>query len=78
MIKIPRRRRPRPDRPERDDRRDDRRDWQREKWENKPRRLLDLITASSGLVKWLLIAGAALYGLRFAGVDITSLLNWGK
>ena len=43
--------------------RDDRRDWMREKWENKPRKLLDLVQSSTGFLKWLVIAVATIYGL---------------
>ena len=54
-------------RPDRDERRDDRRDWKREKWEHKPRKLHDLVTASSGLLKWVAILAALFYGLQYLG-----------
>ena len=55
--------------------RDDRRDWMREKWENKPRKLLDLVQSSTGFLKWLVIAVATIYGLSF---DLSSVLTWFK
>jgi len=74
---MPRIKRRDPDR--RKEKRENRRDWLREKWEQKPRKLLDLITASTGLIKWLLIAVAAFYALSWGlGFDLSFILNWLK
>lgn len=65
-------------RPDRETRRDDRRDWKREKWETKPRKLLDLVTASTGLLKWIAILAGLFYGLQYAGgLDLLKLFSGG-
>ena len=47
-----------------------RREWK----ERKPRPLLDLVKASTGLLKWLLLAGGAVY-LFLHGSNFFSLLS---
>lgn len=78
MIRASRRRNRHDKDSDKDDRREDRRDWKREKWEHKPRKLLDLVTAGSGLLKWIAILAGLFYGLQYAGgVDLLKLLSGG-
>ena len=58
--------------------REERREWKREKWDHKPRKLLDLVTAGTGLIKWIVIGAGVLYGLRWSGMDLSMLFDWTK
>ena len=61
-------------RDEKKDRRDDRKRERREWKLIKPRPLNDLVKNSSGLIKWLLLAGGLLY-LFLNGSGMLTLLN---
>ena len=66
------------DRPDRDKRREERREWLRLKWKEKPRKLLDLVSGSTGLLKWIAILVGLFYGLQyFGGVDLLKILTGG-
>ena len=62
----------------RDERRQNRREWLLVKWDEKPRKLRDLVVASSGLLKWVAILVGLFYGLKLVGgVDLLQLITGG-